>query len=123
MLRDFSGHLGMSWKRCCISFPEKAKKKVKPACYEWFSAPALREVLSSGEDLVDPNVLFDSRRAHWIFLMPKKTASLREQKTTVANIRTYIETCARNGVNIFQALLRLTQNNPYSLQKLCTARG
>ena len=35
-----------------------------------------------------------------------------------ANIRTYIETCARNGVNEFQALLRLTQNNPYSLQEL-----
>ena len=35
-----------------------------------------------------------------------------------ANIRTYIETCIRNGVNQFQALLRLTQNNPYSLQEL-----
>ena len=35
-----------------------------------------------------------------------------------ANIRTYIETCARNGVNVFQALLRLTQNKPYSLQEL-----
>jgi hypothetical protein len=35
-----------------------------------------------------------------------------------ANIRTYIETCARNGVNEFQALLRLTQNNPYSLREL-----
>lgn len=38
-----------------------------------------------------------------------------------ANIRTYIETCVRNGVNEFQALLRLTQNNPYSLQELCSA--
>ena len=38
-----------------------------------------------------------------------------------ANIRTYIETCARNGVNEFQALLRLTQNNPYTLQELCAA--
>jgi len=37
------------------------------------------------------------------------------------NIRTYIETCARNGVNEFQALLRLTQNKPYTLQELCTA--
>ena len=36
-----------------------------------------------------------------------------------ANIRTYIETCVRNGVNEFQALLRLTQNNPYTLQELC----
>ena len=38
-----------------------------------------------------------------------------------AHIRTYIETCARNGVNEFQALLRLTQNKPYTLQELCTA--
>jgi len=38
-----------------------------------------------------------------------------------ANIRTYIETCARNGVNEFQALLRLTQNKPYTLQELCSA--
>ena len=38
-----------------------------------------------------------------------------------ANIRTYIETCARNGVNQFQALLRLTRNNPYTLQELFSA--
>lgn len=38
-----------------------------------------------------------------------------------AHIRTYIETCARNGVNEFQALLRLTQNKPYTLQELRTA--
>ena len=38
-----------------------------------------------------------------------------------ANIRTYIETCARNGVNQFQALQRLTQDRPYSLLELCTA--
>ena len=38
-----------------------------------------------------------------------------------ANIRTYIETCARNGVNEFQALLRLTQNKPYTLQELWAA--
>ncbi|MCQ2501785.1 MAG: transposase, partial [Lachnospiraceae bacterium] len=31
-----------------------------------------------------------------------------------ANIRTYIETCARHGVNEFQAILRLTQDDPYS---------
>ena len=35
-----------------------------------------------------------------------------------ANIRTYIETCARHGVNELQALLRLTQNDPYTLQEL-----
>ena len=38
-----------------------------------------------------------------------------------ADIRTYIETCARNGVNEFQALFRLTQNKPYTLQELCSA--
>lgn len=40
-----------------------------------------------------------------------------------ANIRTYIETCARNGVNEFQAILRLTQNNPYSLKELLSPSG
>ena len=35
-----------------------------------------------------------------------------------ARIRTYIETCTRNGVNEAQALLRLTQNNPYTLKEL-----
>lgn len=38
-----------------------------------------------------------------------------------ANIQTYIETCARNGVNVFQALLRLTHNRLYSLQELLSA--
>lgn len=32
-----------------------------------------------------------------------------------AKIRTYLETCARNGINEFEALLRLTQDNPFSL--------
>jgi uncharacterized protein with PIN domain len=40
-----------------------------------------------------------------------------------AHIRTYIETCARNGVNEFQALHRLAQNKPYTLQELCTVGG
>lgn len=35
-----------------------------------------------------------------------------------ADIRTYLETCARNGINEFQALLRLTHGNPYSVQEL-----
>ena len=38
-----------------------------------------------------------------------------------ANIRTYIETCTRHGVNELQAFLRLTQNNPFSLHELCSA--
>ncbi len=35
-----------------------------------------------------------------------------------ADIRTYIETCYRNGVNSFKALSRLTAGNPYTLAEL-----
>jgi hypothetical protein len=35
-----------------------------------------------------------------------------------ADIRTYIETCYRNGVNCFKALSRLTAGNPYTLAEL-----
>lgn len=35
-----------------------------------------------------------------------------------ANIRTYLETCYRNGVNSFQALSRLTAGSPYTLAEL-----
>jgi len=35
-----------------------------------------------------------------------------------ADIRTYIETCYRNGVNCFKALSRLTACNPYTLAEL-----
>ena len=35
-----------------------------------------------------------------------------------ADIRTYIETCYRNGVNSFMALSRLTAGNPYTLSEL-----
>jgi hypothetical protein len=35
-----------------------------------------------------------------------------------ADMRTYIETCYRNGVNCFKALSRLTANNPYTLAEL-----
>ena len=40
-----------------------------------------------------------------------------------AAIRTYIETCARNGINEFQAILRLTQGNPFSLCELLSPSG
>ena len=40
-----------------------------------------------------------------------------------AVIRTYIETCSRNGVNEFQALLRLAKGSPYSLKELNTSHG
>ena len=35
-----------------------------------------------------------------------------------ANIRTYIETCYRNGIDTFAALVRLTSGNPYSVTEL-----
>lgn len=41
-----------------------------------------------------------------------------EHATYFANIRTYLETCARNGVNEFAALLRLTSNAPFSVTEL-----
>lgn len=41
-----------------------------------------------------------------------------EYASYFADIRTYLETCSRNGVNEFQALLRLTNDNPYTLKEL-----
>jgi len=41
-----------------------------------------------------------------------------EYDSYFADIRTYLETCARNGINEFQALLRLTNGNPYTLNEL-----
>lgn len=35
-----------------------------------------------------------------------------------ANVRTYIETCSKNGINIFTALSRLTSGNPFVLEEL-----
>ena len=35
-----------------------------------------------------------------------------------ATIRTYIETCNRNGVNIYDALLMLCIGKPYSLKEI-----
>lgn len=40
-----------------------------------------------------------------------------------AKIRTYMETCARNGINEFDALLRLTQDNPFSLSEVLSYSG
>ena len=40
-----------------------------------------------------------------------------------AKIRTYLETCARNGINEFKALLRLTQDNPFSLSEVLSYSG
>jgi len=38
-------------------------------------------------------------------------------------IRTYLETCARNGIHEFTALLRLTQDNPFSLSEVLAHSG
>ena len=35
-----------------------------------------------------------------------------------ADIRTYTETCYRHGINTFDALVRLTSGNPYTLKEL-----
>ena len=40
-----------------------------------------------------------------------------------AKIRTYLETCSRNGINEFEALLRLTQDNPFSLSEVLSYSG
>lgn len=40
-----------------------------------------------------------------------------------ALIRTYLETCARNGINEFTALLRLTEENPFTLQEVLANSG
>ena len=40
-----------------------------------------------------------------------------------AKIRTYLETCARNGINEFEALLRLTKDNPFSLSEVLSYSG
>ena len=40
-----------------------------------------------------------------------------------AVIRTYIETCAKNGVNEYQALLRLAKGSPYSMKELNISHG
>ena len=40
-----------------------------------------------------------------------------------ALIRTYLETCARNGINEYAALLRLTNDNPFSLSEVLSFSG
>ena len=35
-----------------------------------------------------------------------------------ADIRTYLETCRRNGINEFDALTRLTQGVPFTIEEL-----
>ena len=41
-----------------------------------------------------------------------------ENASWYATIRSYIETCNRNGVNIYNALLMLSTDNPYSLEQI-----
>ena len=40
-----------------------------------------------------------------------------------ALIRTYLETCARNGINEYAALLSLTNDNPFSLSEVLSFSG
>ena len=35
-----------------------------------------------------------------------------------SNIKSYIETCKRNDINIHEALVRLLENNPYSVNEI-----
>ena len=35
-----------------------------------------------------------------------------------ANIRTYIETCYRNNLNPTDALIRLMEDNPYTIEEI-----
>ena len=35
-----------------------------------------------------------------------------------AALRTYIETCRRNGINEFEALTRLCDGNPYTVEEI-----
>lgn len=35
-----------------------------------------------------------------------------------ANIKTYIETCYRNGINPTDALIRLMEDNPYTVSEI-----
>ena len=35
-----------------------------------------------------------------------------------ANIRSYIETCKKNGINIIDACVRLMNNEPYTLDDI-----
>ncbi len=35
-----------------------------------------------------------------------------------ANIRSYIETCHRNGINEMEALQRLISENPYTVEEI-----
>lgn len=41
-----------------------------------------------------------------------------ESASCYATIRTYIETCNRNNVNVYNALLRLSFGNPYTLKQI-----
>jgi hypothetical protein len=44
--------------------------------------------------------------------------SHNEYASYFADIRTYLENCARNGVNEFYALLTLTSGEPYAVAEL-----
>lgn len=45
-----------------------------------------------------------------------------ESASWYATIRTYIETCSRNGINVYNALLMLCLGKPYSLKKILSGK-
>ena len=46
-----------------------------------------------------------------------------ETASCFADIRTYVETCARNGVNTFEALRRLAAGDPLTLAEALASPG
>ena len=43
---------------------------------------------------------------------------MEETAEFYADIRTYIDTCRRNGINEMEALTRLCNGNPYTVQEI-----
>ena len=35
-----------------------------------------------------------------------------------SNIKSYIETCKRNDINVHEALIRLSEDNPYNVEEI-----
>ena len=52
----------------------------------------------------------------------KASGQFLNEKTAAefAAVRTYTETCRKNGVNEFEALKRLMQGNPYTVEEILT---
>ena len=46
-----------------------------------------------------------------------------ESTCNYATTKTYIETCNRNNVNIYNALLMLSLGNPYTLEEILSGKA